>query len=192
MNLNLIHLSCIFVLLIRKFKHLATFSNRRDEFLVILTSNVRIRGIRPLLYHCFTSETISLEKKEKTGVAGNDPEEWRRTYTATLEGQLYLNPTHIFGCLRDAARYTKLGRGSIQTLLTATLQIMNDKILLNRFVTECEEVTRDPSQNVYIDIQSVRNVNVNINMYTFACLRMYIITCPLGRNDPSIGTIRLQ
>jgi len=35
-------------------------------------------------------------------------------------------------------------------------------------------------------------VNVNINMYTFACLRMYKITYPLGQNDPSIGKIRLQ
>src|SRR5690606_13601563 len=35
-------------------------------------------------------------------------------------------------------------------------------------------------------------VNVNINMYTFACLRMYKITYPLEQNDPSIGKIRLQ
>src|SRR5690606_3653166 len=40
--------------------------------------------------------------------------------------------------------------------------------------------------------RSSHSVNVNINMYTFACLRMYKITCPLELNDPSIGKIRLQ
>ena len=44
----------------------------------------------------------------------------------------------------------------------------------------------------FTELIQMSNVNVNINMYTFACLRMYKITYPLEQNDPSIGKIRLQ
>ncbi|HIW33230.1 MAG TPA: Arm DNA-binding domain-containing protein, partial [Candidatus Paenibacillus intestinavium] len=37
-----------------------------------------------------------------------------------------------------------------------------------------------------------KNVNVNIRMYTFACLIMCKITCLLSQSDPSNGKIRLQ
>jgi hypothetical protein len=123
----------------------------------MISATVRIKGTRPLLFHCFTPDTISLQKKERTGVAGNDPEEWKRTYTATPDGQLYLSNTYIFGCLRDAARHTKKGRGSIQSLVAATLQVMDDKILMNRHITTHEDVTHDSDQDVYVDVQSVRN-----------------------------------
>lgn len=41
----------------------------------ILNATVSIKGIRPLLWHAFGPDAIPLEKREKTGVAGNDPEE---------------------------------------------------------------------------------------------------------------------
>jgi hypothetical protein len=123
----------------------------------LILATVKIRGTRPLLFHCFTPDTISLEKKERTGVAGNDPEEWKRTYTATSVGQLYMSSTYIFACLRDAAKHTKKGRGSIQSNVTATLQVLDDKILLNRYVINQSDITTDTSQDVYVDIQSVRN-----------------------------------
>ncbi|OPH52176.1 hypothetical protein BC351_33120 [Paenibacillus ferrarius] len=123
----------------------------------LILATVKIKGTRPLLFHCFTPDTISLQKKERTGVAGNDPEEWKRTYTATSGGQLYLSSTYIFGCLRDAARYTKKGRGSIQSDLSATLQVIDDKILLNRFINNQGDITTNSSQAVYVDVQSIRN-----------------------------------
>ncbi|WP_244209172.1 hypothetical protein [Paenibacillus ferrarius] len=123
----------------------------------MILATVKIKGTRPLLFHCFTPDTISLQKKERTGVAGNDPEEWKRTYTATSGGQLYLSSTYIFGCLRDAARYTKKGRGSIQSDLSATLQVIDDKILLNRFINNQGDITTNSSQAVYVDVQSIRN-----------------------------------
>jgi hypothetical protein len=125
---------------------------------MILTAKVKIKGTRSLLYHCFTPDSIPLEKKERTGVAGNDPEEWKRTFTANPDGQLYLNATYVFGCLRDAAKYTKSGRGSIQSKIAATLQISNEKVLINRYIPKnLDEVYTEPSQDVYLDIQSVRN-----------------------------------
>lgn len=122
----------------------------------IIKATVTITGLRPLLWHHFGPDAIPLEKKERTGVAGNNPEEWRRTVLMTEERQLYILPTYIFGCLRNAAKFTKKGKGSIQSDVSATLQVTDDVILVDRFVPE------SPKHNartdlVYIDISSVRN-----------------------------------
>jgi hypothetical protein len=123
--------------------------------MAMLVAKVQIEGVRPILWHRFGPDAIPLEKQEKTGVAGNDPEEWKRTYLATKEGQLYVEPSYIFGCLREAAKYTKSGRGSIQKNVAATLQVLDDMVLIDRFMPE--ELTQDPTQPVYIDVRSVRN-----------------------------------
>lgn len=122
----------------------------------MLMANVTIRGIRPLLWHHFGPDALPLGKKERTGVAGNDPEEWKRTVLVTSEGQLYLEPTYIFACIRDGAKYTKKGRGSIQPMVAATLQVLDDRILIDRFLPE-GELTTDSSQPIYIDVRTVRN-----------------------------------
>lgn len=121
----------------------------------ILTAQVNIVGVRTMLWHAFGPDAIPLEKQEKTGVAGNDPIEWTRTVLMTSTRQLYVPPTYIFGCLRDAARHTKKGKGSIQSSVAATLQVVDDCILVDRFVPDPPEA--DPSQPVYIHISSVRN-----------------------------------
>ena len=131
----------------------------------ILTATVKIRGTRPMLWHRFGPDAIPLEKQERTGVAGNDPEEWRKTVLYTKAGQLYIEPTYVFGCLREAAKYTKKGRGSIQKLVQATLQVVDDRVLIDRFIPGVEdgklpdELPTDPDEPVYLDIRSVRNPN---------------------------------
>lgn len=109
-----------------------------------------------MLWHHFGPDAIPLEKGEREGVAGNNPGEWRKTVLMTKERQLYILPSYIFGCLRDAAKYTKRGRGSIQTAVSATLQVMADLIPVDRFVPP-EPLPTDPKELVYLDIQSVRN-----------------------------------
>jgi len=129
----------------------------------ILTATVTVKGLRPILWHRFGPDSIPLEKKERTGVAGNDPEEWRKTVLHTKEGQLYIEPTYVFGCLRDAARHTKKGRGSIQSYVAATLQVVDDRVMVDRFIPGVEdgvlpgELTTDPDAPVYLDVRSVRN-----------------------------------
>jgi len=122
----------------------------------ILTATITIRGSRPLLWHVFGPDAIPLEKKERTGVAGNDPEEWRTTYNATPEGQLYVDPSYIFGTLRDGARHTKKGRGSIQSNVTATLQVLDDFVLTDRWMPDGDPLP-DKTLPVYLDVRSVRN-----------------------------------
>ncbi|PWV97403.1 hypothetical protein DFQ01_12146 [Paenibacillus cellulosilyticus] len=125
----------------------------------IVKAMVNIRGVRPMLMHCFTTDTISLEKKERTGVAGNDPEEWKRSFMSNADGQLFIDPSYVFGCLREAARYTKKGRGSIQSAVAASLQVLDEQVLMNRFVPSnlMEVIHNDPTQPVYVDVRSVRN-----------------------------------
>jgi hypothetical protein len=79
----------------------------------IIRARASIRGTRPLLQHRFGPEAIPLEKQERTGVAGNDPEEWKRTCMVTPEGQLFVKGTYVFGMLVAAAKNTKKGKGSI-------------------------------------------------------------------------------
>ncbi len=53
----------------------------------ILIASVAIRGTKPLLWHQFGPHALPLTPVEKAGVAGNDPEEWRRTVLMTAEHQ---------------------------------------------------------------------------------------------------------
>jgi len=128
----------------------------------IVTAKVKIRGVRPLMWHVFGPDALPLEKQEKTGVAGNDPEEWRKTYTATKTGQLYMPGTYAFATIIDGAKYTKKGKGSIQKLVAATLQIIEDKLLVNRKIPvdmgdNPEKYYNADGEPVYIDIRGVRN-----------------------------------
>lgn len=123
----------------------------------IIKARVSITGTRPLLQHRFGPEALPLEKQERTGVAGNDPAEWRKTCMVTPSGQLYVDGTYIFGMLRDAAKHTKKGKGSIQALVAATLQIEEEQVLLDRYLPNSSEPTTDKTQPVYIDVCGVRN-----------------------------------
>ncbi len=123
----------------------------------ILRARVHIRGKRPLLQHKFGPEALPLEKAERTGVAGNDPEEWRRTCMVTAEGQLYIRGTYLFSALRDGSKHTKKGKGSIQSMVSATLQIEEDLIMLDRWLPEEGDPLPDPTLPVYLDVCGVRN-----------------------------------
>jgi hypothetical protein len=134
----------------------------------IIKATVGIKGVRALLQHHFGPDALPLEKQEKSGVAGNDPEEWRKTALVTKEGQLYLEPTYVFACIRDAARYTKKGKGSIQSAVAATLQVTDEIVLIDRYfpnfpnghafdIGAVAPPPREKDAPVYLDVQSVRN-----------------------------------
>jgi hypothetical protein len=137
----------------------------------MITAKVSIRGVRPLLIHHFGEDAIPADKsvrKEKTGAAGNDPEEWRRTALINKHGQLYVEPTYIFGTLRDGAKHTPKGRGSLQPAVAATLQIDDAAVLIDRFfpgfpseqpfdIAKAAAPPRDPNAPVYMDVRSVKN-----------------------------------
>jgi hypothetical protein len=121
-----------------------------------LTARIDIVGTRPLLFHRFGANTIPLEKREKSGVAGNDPSEWRRTVLVTPEQQLYLPGTYVFGSLKEGSAFTKRGRGSLQNSLCSTLRVTSDQIILPGLILR-DPLPTDPSQPIYLDVRSVRN-----------------------------------
>lgn len=124
----------------------------------ILTATVAIKGIRPLLWHHFGPDALPLVKQERAGVAGHDPEEWRKTVLKTKEGQLYIDQSYIFACIRDGSKYTKKGRGSIQSAVSATLQVFTDRVLIDRYLPEnITELVNETDELVYLDVRSVRN-----------------------------------
>jgi len=121
----------------------------------ILDACVAIVGTRPLLFNRFGPDAIPLNKSERTGVAGNDPEEWKRRICWDDQRQLFLEAPVIFACIRDGGRYTKKGRSSLQNAVVATLMINEAVILIDRFLPE-NEVPTDPTSPVYIDVRGVR------------------------------------
>lgn len=130
----------------------------------IVKASVIIRGTRTLLQHRFGPEAIPLTKGERTGVAGNDPEEWKKTCMVTEEGQLYLPGTYFFGCLKNGAVHTKRGRGSLQSPLVSTLQVEEDLILLDRFIPKPGALTSEsiltpanPDVETFIYVSTVKN-----------------------------------
>jgi len=134
-----------------------------------LQAQVKIEGTRPLWQHKFGPDALPLEKQERSGVAGNDPTEWRRSCSVNTAGQLYLDPSYVFGCLRNGAKYTKSGRASIQTKVVATLQVTSDVLLIDRWypgfpdqakefdAATVEPCSDDRTQPVYLDIRGVVN-----------------------------------
>ena len=122
-----------------------------------LKARVTIFGKRPVLFHSFSIDTISLERKERSGVAGNDPEEWKRSVLKTKENQLYVDSSYIFGCLRDGGKHIKQGRATLQSKIASTLLVLDEIILLDRFLPKEEELTQDKTQPVYLDVRSVKN-----------------------------------
>ncbi len=134
----------------------------------ILNATVSVKGLRPLIQHRFGADALPLEKQEKTGVAGNSPDEWRKTTMVTKDGQLYILPTYVFSCLRDGARHTPKKRGSLMSDVAATLQVTDDIVLLDRYypnfpnghnfdIATVEPPPNDIQLPVYLDICGVKN-----------------------------------
>jgi hypothetical protein len=124
-----------------------------------LKAEILIQGIRPLLWnHLQPSESFG-KRQERGGTAGNDPSEWQRNVLVTENRQLYLLPTHIFGCLRDAAKYTKRGRSSLTSQLASTLQVQDRQVLINRYLPdEPIRASEEIEQEVYIFMSVVKNI----------------------------------
>ena len=124
-----------------------------------LQAQVLIQGIRPLLWnHLQPSESFG-KRRERGGTAGNDPTEWQRNVLITDDRQLYLLPTHIFGCFRDAAKYTKRGRSSLMGQMASTLQVVERRVLVDRYLPEEPvKATEEIDQAVYVFMSVVKNV----------------------------------
>lgn len=138
----------------------------------IVRAHVSIQGTRPLWQHRFGSDALPIEPQEKSGVAGNNPEEWRKTCMIDAQGRPFVYDTYLFATIRDGGRYIKQGRSNLVRAIAATLQILEDAIIVtNRFWPEYENgdnktpfdpnLANSPPDNpdapLYLDIRGVRN-----------------------------------
>lgn len=165
----------------------------------IVQVHVHLRGIRPFLQHKFGPDALPLTPREKSGVAGNNPEEWRRTCMVDAHGRLYIDSTYIFAAVREGGRYIKSGRRTMLAAVAATLQVLDDPIFFsNRFwpgyTVDGQTVvqtrhdaagesdnpfdpqtaiapSQDPNQPVYLDIRGVKNPSTRARnvRYRVAC-----------------------
>lgn len=118
----------------------------------------KIRMTREYMWHNPADDIFDGGRKAKTGTAGSDPDEWKKTYTATKDGQLYIKSEQIFGCMREGGKFTKAGRGNLKSSVAATLQVEEDKILLPLKIKPDEVLpTNDPAASLYIDKRPVKN-----------------------------------
>jgi len=126
---------------------------------MLVRAEVTVVGTRPLFWNRFGTDTLPLEKKARTGVAGNDPNEWRKTYLATPDGRLYLEPSYLFGCIRTGAKFTRHLKGTLQSTVESTLQVIDERVFTNRKLPKSglESLREADGQPVYIDVRSVTN-----------------------------------
>jgi hypothetical protein len=129
--------------------------------MAIIRAIATIIGTRPLLWNHFGSDALPLEKKPRSGVAGHDPDEWNRTVLATKDGQLYLEPSYIFGCLKNGGRHTQAHRGKVtfQSLVASTVQVLDERILVDRRLPKkgLQDLRAADDVPVYLDVRSVTN-----------------------------------
>src|SRR4051794_1006551 len=120
----------------------------------VVKAQVKIIGKRPLLWHHFGPDALPLEKKARTGVAGNNPDEWRTTVLATQDHQLYLEPSYFFGCFRNGAKYPRRGKGSLQSAVASTLQVTDHRVLIDRWLPKkgLENLKESDGHSVYLDV----------------------------------------
>lgn len=121
----------------------------------ILTAEVLIKGTSSLLWHRFDTEAFLRGRKDKCGTAGNNPDEWKNTVLVDQNNQLYIEPSYIFGCIREGAKYTLNGLNTLQNYISATLHVLNDKILIDRYLPDI--ITTNNKESVFLDVRSVRN-----------------------------------
>lgn len=120
--------------------------------------HIKIRGNRELLQCRFGPDAIPLEAVEKTGRAGNDPEEWKRSCMVADDGRLYIMATQVFGCIRDGGRHTTKGKSNFVKKVAATLQVEDAIIYLNRVKPESPAHNAYTSE-VYVDVRGCVNKN---------------------------------
>jgi hypothetical protein len=163
-------------------------------------ATVHCVGTRPLLFHTFSVEALSHERKAKGGSAGNSPDEWRNTFRMTEDRQLYLTPDCAFACFKGAGAYTKIGKGNLSKKLAATLQVFNDRLLIDRYVpvewdkAETKDIPTSPLADVYLDIRGVINPNSkgrNVR-YRVACKPGWETTIQIGWDSSIVSKEQIK
>lgn len=135
----------------------------------ILQAEVKVMGTRTLAIHHFGIDALPLEAKEKDGVAGNSPNEWKKTVLMDEERQLFLLPTYFFGAIKYGGKTVKRGKGNFLADIASTLQVMDEQIYIQNTafepiklpdppqIIEAGTVKNEKLPDSYVEVIGVRN-----------------------------------
>ena len=135
----------------------------------MLTGTVEIRGTRPFFFHAADPEfTMPLEKQERAGVAGNNPDEWwqKRTFKVLPDGRLWVPADYALSTTAAGAAFTKKGKISYRDDVRGCVQIIEDKLIFDRLFPGKDELTKitDPAEPVYLDVRMAVNPSTKKKM----------------------------
>jgi hypothetical protein len=121
------------------------------------SANIRIKGIKPILFNTFPLDTFSSDKK-KEGKTGDNPESWKQTVLMDENRRLYIFSTYLTASISTGGKEIKMGRGNISKKVASIIEVMENKIFLDdRIVPPEEELTRNDTDTVYLDVRAVVN-----------------------------------
>lgn len=120
-------------------------------------AKVKVEGTKPALFHTFPMDTFSIDKK-KEGKVGDNPNEWKDTVLMLPSRQLYFMNTYFQASIAEGGKEIKAGRGNISKKVSGTLMVDEPKIPLDDlFVPEEENLTKNDTDRVYLDVRAVVN-----------------------------------
>lgn len=130
--------------------------------MVLTTAKIQAKGIRPLLFHAFREEVLTQTKKKASGTVGNNPEEWKQTVQMDSDRRLFVTHLNLFAMIKNAAKHTKIGRGTIKDKVGATLQVPQRNYFLtfegkDLYVPDDQDLNRDEEKPVFLHVCSVKN-----------------------------------
>ncbi len=126
----------------------------------MLQYKVKIKGVKPLIWHAFTPEALSLDAKPQAGKSGNNPQEWKKTVLVDPENKLFVHGTYLFAAFREGSKNVKVGRGTLRNKVISCLNILDTIIYIkNRSLPPEKDLTTNPMEPVYLDITGVVNPN---------------------------------
>jgi hypothetical protein len=124
---------------------------------VKIHAKIEIEGIKPLLINTFPIDTLDAGKN-KSGIAGNDAEGWKKTVLMTEKRELYVFSSYLTGSIINGAKQIKVGKGNLSKKVGASLECMDEKILFDGLIVpEEKDLTRLATDIVYLDVRSVVN-----------------------------------
>lgn len=126
--------------------------------------SVTLVGKKPIIFHKFNIECLQQMSKIKSGTAGNNPDEWKDSFYHN-DGKIYIPSSYLNAALKNGATNTKVGRGTLQKTWISAVQVEEEQIYFDREIFDgwkdmsIEDVPKDPTNPVYVDIRMVANPN---------------------------------
>lgn len=122
-----------------------------------VSAQLAITGIKPILINTFPMDTLD-EGKSKTGTSGKEEMWWKRTILMTPNRELYILSSYLVGSIVNGGKQIKAGKGTLSKKVGSSLECSPEFILLNGLkVPPDNEITKNPTDDVYIDVRMVMN-----------------------------------